>query len=39
MEILYISIVVLIMASMTALYFIVGYRFLKKNRGRKNGDN
>ncbi len=39
MEIIYISIVVLIMASMTALYFIVGYRFLRKNRSRKNGDN
>ncbi len=39
MEILYISFVVLIMVSMTALYFFVGYRFLRKNRGRKNGDN
>ena len=39
MEIIYISLVILIMVSMTALYFIVGYRFLKKNRGGKNGDN
>ncbi len=39
MEILYISIVVLIMASVTALYFFVGYRFLKKHRGGKDGDN
>ncbi len=39
MEILYILLVVLIMVSMTALYFFVGYRFLRKNRSRKNGDN
>ena len=39
MEILYILLVVLIMVSMTALYFFVGYRFLRKNRGGKNGDN
>ena len=39
MEILYILLVVLIMVSMTALYFFVGYRFLRKTRSRENGDN
>jgi len=39
MEILYILIVVTIMISATALYFFVGYKFLKKYRGEKDGDN
>ncbi|SNZ08469.1 hypothetical protein SAMN06265182_1299 [Persephonella hydrogeniphila] len=39
MDFVYIAVVFIIMASMTALYFFVGYRFLKKHRGKKNGNN
>jgi hypothetical protein len=39
MEIFTIIFISLIMASMTALYFFVGYKFLKKYKGKKNGDN
>ncbi len=39
MELASILVVVLIMASMTALYFVIGYRFLKKHRRGKDGNN
>jgi uncharacterized membrane-anchored protein len=39
MEYLPFIIVFLILASITALYFYIGYRFLKKHRGKKDADN
>jgi len=39
MELLNAVPVILIMVFMTALYFVIGYRFLKKHRGKKNADN
>jgi len=39
MEILNIIFVSLVMVAMTVLYFVIGYRFLKRNKGKKNGDN
>ncbi len=39
MEILKLSFVIFIMVSMTAVYFIIGYKFLKKYRGKDNGNN
>ncbi len=39
MEYLYIAVVVLVMVSITALYFVIGYRFIKKHKGGKNADN
>jgi len=39
MEYLSFVAVFLILASITFLYFIIGYRFIKKHRGKKNADN
>ncbi len=39
MEFLYIGIVALIMISITALYFIIGYKFIKKHKEEGDGDN
>jgi hypothetical protein len=39
MEILPFFIVFLILASITFLYFIIGYKFIKKHRGKDNADN
>ncbi len=41
MEYISIGIVILIMSSITILYFIIGYKFLKKHKRseKKDGDN
>ena len=40
MEFFTIIFISLLMISVTALYFFVGYRFIKKNKGKiKDGDN
>ena len=41
MDYISIGVVILIMSSITVLYFIIGYRFLKKHKrgDRKDGDN
>jgi len=39
MELISIAFVVFIMVFMTGLYFVIGYRFLKKHRKGKDGDN
>ncbi len=39
MEILNIIFVSVVMILMTGLYFVIGYRFLKKHRKKKDGDN
>ncbi len=31
--------VVVIMAGATIIYFIIGYKFMKKNKDNKNGNN
>jgi hypothetical protein len=31
--------VIIIMAGATVIYFIIGYKFMKKNKDRKNGNN
>ncbi|WP_274600283.1 hypothetical protein [Persephonella atlantica] len=39
MELFYIAVVIFIMLFMTGLYFVVGYRFIKKHKGKKDGNN
>ncbi len=31
--------VILIMVGATVLYFVIGYKFIKKYKGKKDGDN
>ncbi len=39
MEIFYIGIVIFIMVSITVIYFFVGYKFIKKHKEERDGNN
>jgi len=39
MKIVYLIPAVFLMLSMLILYLIIGYNFIRKNKGDKNGDN